>query len=58
MGDEEKNGIRNLNEFVQKRVEENEKLFTKDELKLIRDNKTIFKKIYLLGLVDSKEINS
>ena len=45
-----------INEIVKDRIKENERLFTKQELKLIKDNDNIIKKIYLIGLIDGKNI--
>ena len=45
-----------LEEIVKERVKENEKLFTKKELNFIKDNSKIIKKIYLLGLINGREI--
>lgn len=45
-----------LEEIVKERVKENEKLFTEEELKFIKDNGKLIKKIYLLGLINGKNI--
>ena len=41
-----------LKKFLQKRIRENEKLFTQEELELIEKNIKTIKKIYILGLKD------
>lgn len=46
------NEIINVEMLLEKRIKENEKLFTKDEIKLLIDNKNLIKKIYLLGALD------
>lgn len=45
-----------VEEIVRKRVQENQKLFTKEELKFIENNMELMKKLYLLGLTNGKEI--
>ena len=45
-----------LQNFLQKRIEENENLFSKRELELIKDNFNIVKKIYILGINDINDI--
>lgn len=45
-----------LEEFVKERIKENEKLFSGEELRIIKDNVKIVKKIYLIGLVNGKQI--
>lgn len=50
--DEIINAKRNLEE----RIEQNRDLFTKDELIIIDKNDIITIKIYLLGLIDGREI--
>lgn len=44
-----------LDKFVEKRVKENKKLFTKKEWKIIKSNPKIVKKIYLLGFINAKQ---
>ena len=44
-----------LDSFIEKRIKENEELFTKEELQWIRENEKGTCKIYLLGAVNSKE---
>lgn len=41
-----------VEEIVKERVQENEKLFTKEELNFIKDNSNLVEKIYLLGSMD------
>lgn len=45
-----------VEKIVKERIKENEKLFTMEELKIIKDNAKIVKKIYLIGLVNGKQI--
>lgn len=45
-----------VQEIVQKRVQENQNLFTKEELEFIEGNIGLMKKIYLLGLMNGKEV--
>ncbi len=45
-----------VEEIVKERVKENERLFSEKELKLIRNNSRIFTKIYLLGLINGRDI--
>ena len=44
-----------VQEIVQKRVQENQNLFTKEELEFIEDNMGLMKKMYLLGLINGRE---
>ena len=44
-----------LDSFIEDRIKENEKLFTKEELEDMSHNKGYVKKIYLLGLIHGKE---
>lgn len=44
--------MKDVVEIVKERIEENEKLFTREELKIIENNFNIVTKIYLLGIVD------
>ena len=48
---EDKNKL-NLKEFTNKRIMENVNLFSKEELTILRNNKTLIEKIYILGLLD------
>lgn len=41
-----------VEEIVRKRVQENQKLFTEEELKFIKSNMELTKKMYLLGMND------
>ena len=45
-----------LKKFLQKRIQENKKLFTQEELELIEKNIKTIKKIYILGLKDLNDI--
>ena len=38
-----------VDKFILERIEENKDLFTKEEMKIIKNNMIITKKIYLLG---------
>ena len=44
-----------LQNFIKKRIEENKKLFTIEELHLINKNYNLIKKIYILAAKDSRE---
>ena len=39
-----------LRKFLEKRIKDNKKLFTDKELKIIKENFNIIKKIYILGI--------
>ena len=41
-----------MEKLIKERIEENEKLFSVEELKIIKNNVNIVKKIYMLGLLD------
>lgn len=43
-----------IRKFLEQRIEDNRDLFTEYELKLIKDNITVIKKIYILGLLDNE----
>lgn len=47
----------NLDKFIRKRVKDNQNLFARAELECIEKNLTTIKKIYLLALSDSKQLN-
>ena len=42
--------------IFEERVEENRKLFTERDMSTINNNKDVMKKIYLLGLINGKDI--
>ncbi|MCI8636970.1 MAG: hypothetical protein HFJ36_03845 [Clostridia bacterium] len=44
-----------LDKFVEKRLKENKKKFTKEEWEIIKDYPQMVKKIYLLGFINAKE---
>ena len=44
-----------LQNFIKERIEENRKLFTTEELHLIKENYNLIKKIYILAAKDSRE---
>lgn len=50
---EEQNSIE---KFILERIEENKELFTQKEMEIIKSNKIIIKKIYLLGAINFNEI--
>ena len=50
------NEIINAKRNLEERIEQNRNLFTKDELIIIDKNGIITIKIYLLGLIDGREI--
>ena len=43
-------------EIVRDRIKENETLFTKEDLKIIEKSFETIKKIYLIGLINGREI--
>ena len=45
-----------MEELIKQRIEENEKLFNDRELKIINKNIILTKKIYLIGLINGREI--
>lgn len=45
-----------LKKFLEKRIKDNKKLFTDEELKIIKENFNIIKKIYILGMKDITDI--
>lgn len=44
-----------LNDFVEKRLQENANLFTKREIAYMKHNKNCIKKVYLLGFMNAKQ---
>lgn len=42
--------------IVKERIKENEKLFSVEELKIVNENFNVVTKVYLLGLIDKKEL--
>ena len=42
-----------LKRFLEKRIEENKNLFSHQELEIIKQNPTLIKKIYILGIKDT-----
>ena len=45
-----------IEKIFEERVEENRKLFTEKDMLTINNNKDIMKKIYLLGLINGRDI--
>lgn len=45
-----------LEEIVKERIKENEKLFSEEELETIENNIILTKKVYMIGLVNGKQI--
>ncbi len=45
--------VMNLEKVIEKRISENIKIFSKEELEMLKNNKNILLKIYLLGMLDS-----
>lgn len=43
-------------EIIEERIKENKELFTEKELNYIYDNFDLVKKIYLLGLINGREV--
>ena len=50
--------IMELEEYVKERIKENEKLFSKEDLEIINSSIKVIKKIYLIGLVNGRNIYS
>ena len=48
--------IKSFDKFVMERIQENKNLFSNKELKFIKDNSTLIKKIYLLSLKNYSNI--
>lgn len=44
-----------LEKFIEERIQENEELFTRQEVQYIKRNKECINKIYLLGAKNGKE---
>lgn len=44
-----------LNDFIEDRIKENKRLFTKEEMGYIKNYKECVKKLYLLGFIHGKE---
>ena len=47
-----------LEEIIKERIEENKNLFSKQELEVAKNNISLIKKMYLLGMINGKEIYS
>lgn len=45
-----------VEEIVKERVKENQELFTEEEIKYIKKNIKTIKKIYLIGLINGRQI--
>lgn len=50
----EENKRKNLEKVIIERIGENIKLFNKEEINIIKNNKKLAEKIYLLALLDTK----
>ena len=46
----------NVEKIVKERIKENEKLFTGEELIFLNNHVNLIKKIYLIGLMNGKQI--
>lgn len=44
-----------LDEILKKRIEENKKIFTIEERKVLKANYKLTKKVYYLGILDGKK---
>lgn len=53
MKDVVENEVINFDEVIRERVEDNKKLFNKEEIDIIINNKNLVSKLYLLGFIDS-----
>lgn len=47
---EEKNDVKKI---IEKRLEKNKKLFSEKEIDIIKNNKNLVTKIYLIGILDA-----
>ena len=45
-----------IEDLIKERIEENKKLFNSKELNFIANNINIIKKVYLIGLINGKNI--
>lgn len=41
-----------MEEWIEERIKENEILFTKEEIDVINNNKSLIKKIYILAIIN------
>lgn len=53
MKDVVENEVMKLDELLEGRIKENIKMFSREELEILKNNKNILLKIYLLGMLDS-----
>lgn len=44
-----------MEKWIEERIEENKELFTDEELKTIDNNFAVIKKIYILGMINTKK---
>lgn len=42
--------------IIERRIKENKKIFSKEELEIINNNMEIVKKIYVMGIISGREI--
>jgi len=47
---------KDVEEIIRERIEENKNLFTEDELKFINNKINIIKKVYLIGLINGRQM--
>lgn len=45
-----------MEEWIEERIKENVELFSKEELKIVKSNFKLMKKVYLMGLINGREI--
>lgn len=50
------NKIINYERIIEERLKDNIKLFNKKEIDIIKSNKDLVEKIYLLGILDCKKL--
>lgn len=50
------NSFMKMDKIFEERINENRKLFNEKDMLIINNNKDIMKKIYLLGLINGKDI--
>lgn len=47
---------KDVEEIIRERIEENKNLFTEDDLKKIKRDSILVKKMYILGFVNARQI--
>ncbi len=44
-----------LEDFIKERIQENKKLFTREEMEFMKNNKECLHKVYLLGAINGRD---